>query len=160
MDSSISYSDLSTKVNVSEDRLKHLVRNAAVCSHYLAENDKGEVKHTSNSAIWQLDPMMANGMEVMLNHLPESSFRLGDVCKRDPSDENEQISGFSLARDRPLFEYLEKNPDQGQKFAAHMRAQAAKSGDSAIQECYDWHTMSNKTIVDVGACVSRDRQTC
>lgn len=93
--------------------------------------------------------MMANGMEVMLNHLPSSSFHLGEVCTRDPNDEQERVDGFSLARGAPLFEYLESNPDQGRRFAAHMRAQAAQSGDEAIQECYDWDSMKGKTLVDV-----------
>lgn len=149
LEGSISYADLSTKVGVSEDRLKHLIRNAAVCSNYLRETEDGDVAHSPNSSIWQLDPMMANGMEVMLNHLPSASFKLGEVCTRDPNDEQENIDGFSLARGAPLFQYLETNPDQGRRFAAHMRAQAAQSGDEAIQECYDWDSLKGKTLVDV-----------
>ncbi|KEF58055.1 uncharacterized protein A1O9_05978 [Exophiala aquamarina CBS 119918] len=150
LEGSISYADLSAKVGVSQDRLKHLIRNAAVCSNYLRETANGEVAHSPNSSIWQLDPMMANGMEVMLNHLPSSSFHLGEVCTRDPNDEQERVDGFSLARGAPLFEYLESNPDQGRRFAAHMRAQAAQSGDEAIQECYDWDSMKGKTLIDCG----------
>jgi 6-hydroxytryprostatin B O-methyltransferase len=149
LEGSISYADLSAKVGVAQDRLQHLIRNAAVCSNYLRETENGEVAHSPNSAIWQLDPMMANGMEVMLNHLPSSSFQLGEVCTRDPTDEQERVDGFSLARGAPLFEYLETNPDQGRRFAAHMRAQAAQSGDEAIQECYDWDSIKGKTLVDV-----------
>lgn len=155
LEGSISYADLSAKVGVVQDRLQHLIRNAAVCSNYLRETENGEVAHSPNSAIWQLDPMMANGMEVMLNHLPSSSFQLGEVCTRDPTDEQEKVDGFSLARGAPLFEYLESNPDQGRRFAAHMRAQAAQSGDEAIQECYDWDSMKGKTLVDVS---TRSRQ--
>lgn len=150
MDGSISYHDLSAKVNVSEDRLRHLIRIAALCSNYLAETETGQVTHSPNSSIWQLDPMMANGMEVMLNHLPMSSFRLGDVCTIDPTDDADKVDGFTLARGEPLFQYLESHPDQGQKFAAHMRAQAAQSGDEAIQQGYDWHSMKGKLLVDVG----------
>lgn len=149
LEGSISYPELSAKVNVSEDRLKHLIRIAAICSNFLTETENGDVAHSPNSAIWQLDPTMANGMEVMMNHLPPSAYRLGDVCTQDPVDEDEKLSGFSLARGEPLFQYLETHPDQGRKFAAHMRAQAAQSGDEAIQEGYDWHTMKEKTLVDV-----------
>lgn len=149
LDGSISYTDLSAKVGLSEDRLKHLVRNAAVCSNYLAETETGEVTHSPNSSIWQLDPSMANGMEIMLNHLPSSSFKLGEVCVQDPFDEEEKVDGFSLARGAPLFQYLESNPAEGRRFAAHMRAQAARSGDEAIQGCYDWHSMKGKCLVDV-----------
>ncbi|EHY54589.1 hypothetical protein HRR83_004288 [Exophiala dermatitidis] len=150
LDGSISYEELSAKVGVSTDRLKHLVRVAAVCSNFLAETASGEVKHSNNSIIWQLDPLMANGMEVMLDHLPSSSFKLGDVCIEDPTDEKETVCGFSLARGQPLYEYLENHPDQGRRFAAHMRAQAAQSGDAAIQGCYDWHSLKGKTLVDCG----------
>ena len=151
LEGAISYADLSAKVGVSQDRLKHLIRTAAVCSNYLGETEAGQVTHSENSAIWQLDPLMANGMEVMLDHLPASSFKLGDVCTQDPGDEKEKICGFSLVRDQPLYEYLEKHPDQGRRFASHMRAQAAQHGDSAIRECYDWHSLKGKTIVDVSS---------
>ncbi|KIV88992.1 hypothetical protein PV10_08613 [Exophiala mesophila] len=150
LDGSISYHELSAKVNVSEDRLRHFIRIAALCCNYLAETETGQVTHSPNSSIWQLDPMMANGMEVMLSHLPISSFRLGDVCTTDPTDEAEKVDGFTLARGEPLFQYLESHPDQGQKFAAHMRAQAAQSGDEAIQQGYDWHSMKDKLLVDCG----------
>jgi hypothetical protein len=146
---SISYADLSKKVGVSEDRLKHLVRIAAVCSNFLAETADAEVKHSDNSLIWQLDPLAATGMEVMLDHLPSSSFKLGEVCIQDPLDEKQEVCGFSLARQQPLFSYLETHPAEGRSFAAHMRAQAAQYGDSAIQECYDWDALKGKTIVDV-----------
>ncbi|ETI28470.1 hypothetical protein G647_00919 [Cladophialophora carrionii CBS 160.54] len=147
---SISYADLSKKVGVSEDRLKHLIRIAAVCSNFLAETEDGQVKHSDNSLIWQLDPLAATGMEVMLDHLPSSSFKLGDVCTQDPMDEKQEVCGFSLARQQPLYLYLETHPAEGRSFAAHMRAQAAQYGDSAIQECYDWGGLKGKTIVDCG----------
>ncbi|EXJ86617.1 hypothetical protein A1O3_03570 [Capronia epimyces CBS 606.96] len=150
LEGSISYTDLSARVGVSADRLKHLVRIAAVCSNYLAETETGEVQHSNNSVIWQLDPLMANGMEVMLDHLPSSSFKLGEVCTQDPTDEKETVCGFSLARNQPLYEYLETNPDQGRRFAAHMRAQAAQQGDAAIQGCYDWRSLKGKSLVDCG----------
>ena len=146
---SISYADLSSKITVSETRLKHLVRSAAVCLNFLAETADGNVEHSDTSRIWQLDPQMAAGMEVMLDHLPSSSFKLVESCVKDPTDEKQEISGFSLARQQPLFAYLESHPKEGRKFAQHMRAQAAQFGDSAIQESYDWNRLREKTIVDV-----------
>ena len=93
----IPYTELSKRVRVSEDRLKHLVRIAAVCSNFLGETDDGQVTHSENSLIWQLDPLAASGMEVMLDHLPLSSFKLGEVCIQDPMDEEQEVCGFSLA---------------------------------------------------------------
>ncbi|KAI9878504.1 MAG: hypothetical protein M1823_006948, partial [Watsoniomyces obsoletus] len=131
---SISYADLAKKTNLDEDRLKHLVRNAIVCSGYLAETDKGEVAHSRTSSIWYLDPMMAGGMEVMLDHLPESSFNLGQVCVKDTTDTDEALCGFSNARGKPLYQYLEHNPAEGKKFGGYMRAQASAHGDQAIKD--------------------------
>jgi hypothetical protein len=107
---SISYTEVSTKIAVSEDRLKHLIRIAAVCSDFLAETKHGEVEHSENSRIWQLDPLMSTGMEVMLDHLPSSSFKLGEVCVNDPVDEKREVCGFSLARQQPLYSYPEAYP--------------------------------------------------
>ena len=151
----ISYADLAKRAGISEDRLKHLVRIAAVCSNFLAETEDGQVRHSENSLIWQLDPLIATGMEVMLDHLPTSAFKLGEVCAKDPTDEKQEVCGFSLARDQPLYSYLETHPIEGRNFAAHMRAQAVQYGDSSIQACYDWSALKGKTLVDVSCLRSR-----
>jgi hypothetical protein len=145
----ISYCELSNKASISEDRLKHLVRIAIVCSNFLSETSDGQVTHSENSRIWQLDPLTASGMEVMLDHLPASAFKLGEVCVQDPTDEKQDTCGFSLSHNQPLYAYLEAHPEEGRNFAAHMRAQAAQHGDSAIQDGYDWSALNGKTLVDV-----------
>jgi 6-hydroxytryprostatin B O-methyltransferase len=147
---SVSYADLAKKINLDEDRLKHLARNAIVCSGFLAETENGELTHSRNSAIWHLDPLMAGGMEVMLDHLPESSFNLGKVCIKDGTDTNEGLCGFSNARSAPLYQYLETNPAEGKKFGGYMRAQASAHGDGAIKAGYDWTQLKGKTLVDCG----------
>lgn len=149
-DGSVSYCELAKKINLDEDRLKHLVRNAIVCSGFLAETEHGELKHSPTSSIWYLDPLMAGGMEVMLDHLPESSFNLGQVCVKDSTDTNEQLCGFSNARGEPLYQYLEHHPAEGKKFGGYMRAQASAHGDQAIKDGYEWNTLKGKTIVDCG----------
>ena len=130
--------------------MKHLVRNAIVCSDYLTETENGEVAHSRASSIWYLDPMMAGGMEVMLDHLPESSFNLGPVNKKDITDTDEALCGFSNARGKPLYQYLEHNPAEGKKFGGYMRAQASAFGDQAIKDGYDWTKLAGKTLVDCG----------
>lgn len=131
-----------------------MVRIAAVCSNFLAETEDGQVRHSENSLIWQLDPLVATGMEVMFDHLPQSSFKLADVCAQDPTDEKQEVCGFSLARDQPLYSYLETHPVEGRNFAAHMRAQAVQYGDSSVQACYDWSALKGKTLVDVSCRVT------
>jgi 6-hydroxytryprostatin B O-methyltransferase len=130
--------------------LKHLVRNAIVCSGFLSETSDGQVAHSRASSIWYLDPLMAGGMEVMLDHLPESSFNLGSVNVKDTTDTNEALCGFSNARGKPLYQYLEHNPAEGKKFGGYMRAQASAHGDQAIKDGYDWTSLKGKTLVDCG----------
>jgi hypothetical protein len=91
----VTYQELSEKASVCEDRLKHLVRIAAVCSEFLAETANDEVTHSDISHVWQPDPTMATGMQVKLDHLPEASYKLGEVCAQDPSDERSDICGFN-----------------------------------------------------------------
>jgi hypothetical protein len=115
---SVTYQELSEKTGVSEDRLKHLVRIAAVCSNFLTETENDEVTHSDISRIWQVDPTTATGMQAMLDRLPEASYKLGEVCTQDPSDDKSEVCGFSLARDQPLYACLESHPVEGRGFAA------------------------------------------
>lgn len=93
---------------------------------------------------------MAAGNEVMLDNLPLAAFNIAENFKRDPMDADDKTCPFSVFRDNtPLFQWFEQNPEQGRKFAAHMRAQSSKSGDGAVREGYDWNQLAGKTLVDV-----------
>lgn len=106
------------------------------------------------SSIWYKDPIMAAGNEVMLDNLPLSSFNIAKNYTRDPMDQDDAISPFSTYRnDISLFQWFEQNPEQGRKFAAHMRAQSSKHGDEAVRNAYDWNSLAGKTLVDV--CIFR-----
>ena len=146
---SISYDDLASTLDLNKERLTHLIRNAITCSDYLAESHDGKVKHSAMSAIWHLDPTMANGMEVMMDNLPLSSFHIAQCVQKDPHGTDDSVCPFSVARDKPLFQWFEDNPEQGRKFASHMRAQSSKGGDEAVRNGYDWSKLAGKTLVDV-----------
>lgn len=149
LDGSISYQDLSAQTGLAVDRLQHLVRNAIICSNFLAETPSGEVAHNEISATWHVNKPMAAGFEVMSDNLPAASFKLGDSCSQDPADANSETCGFQVARDQPLYQYLETNPAERAKFAGHMRAQSSSHGDEAVRNAYDWNSLAGKTLVDV-----------
>ncbi|SPO05440.1 related to sterigmatocystin 8-O-methyltransferase precursor [Cephalotrichum gorgonifer] len=168
---SATYSEIAQATTVPESIVRRIVRHAMTNRIFVeSPPGSGRVAHTATSAFLARNPLMGSWIGHNLEearaaavYLPESLRRFS--AEGAPSEEVSE-SAFSVADvDRTggletYWDYLKRTPEgkpegfRSNRFAEAMGA-AAKigstvSGDDVVKSGYDWGSLGEATVVDVG----------
>ena len=160
LDSSISYSELATKCDIYEPDLRRICRSAMAYHRVFCEPKKGFVAHSAASRILVKDQGMRDVLGVMMEDMWTANAKTVEAMVKWRSQEPNK-TGFALANDTEdtLYQFLEKNPVRGKRFAGAMSAFGGGGGSNTssapsklfLAEAFDWRSLpANSIVVDMG----------
>lgn len=154
---SISYQDLSFKVNVPMLNLRRLIRHA-MTNHIFHEPQKGFVAHTRTSRLL-LENAPLNAWVGFMSHdlwLPIAN--VVNAMKKWPGsgESNETSVNLAYNEDLPWFDFLQVDPVFAKRYNMAMQAHGGGEGFamSHTVEGYPWSELGEATVVDVSVIES------
>ncbi|KAI9801588.1 MAG: hypothetical protein M1825_003267 [Sarcosagium campestre] len=153
LDGDISFEELSRLVGFDAGRLERILRLLFVRKIFV-ESRPGYVAHSAVSAHLAKNKELA----AFLGHCTGEAFpaasKLTEAIRQYPHTEEPNQTGFNLALGTPdpLFTFLSKNAARFDRFNLGMAGISQAGGRSAKQvvEGYDWASLGQATVVDVG----------
>ncbi|RJE23609.1 o-methyltransferase [Aspergillus sclerotialis] len=154
LDGLISYTGLSAKAKVPEQRLKSICR-MAITTHLLAEPSPGYISHSSISALLNKNPHYRDWAVFMCQMSAPTAAGLVCASIKWPgsSEKNETAYNFAFNTDLPFFEDLKRNPERRNMFSGYMRCIAAEGSSSGVRflvDGFDWEGVGEGVVVDIG----------
>jgi hypothetical protein len=159
IDSEISFIDLSSKVDLSVDRLRRVLR-CAIAFRIFRESTVGYVSHSVTSKV-----LRENGARAWMGHQLEemlpASAKLVESFEKYPDSENHDETAMSMAfygSDRKTYwEILNKEPWKVKRFSDGLEYVTTTGGQDFrhVVRAYDWSKFGDVTLVDVGGSSGR-----
>ena len=158
LDSSISYTDLAAKCDLYEPDLRRICRSAMAYHRVFCEPKRGFVAHSAASRLLVRDQGMRDVLGMMMEDMWTANAKTVEAMAKWRSQEPNK-TGFALANETEdtLYQFLDKNPVRGKRFAGAMSAfgGGGNAGSTPpklfLAEAFDWNILpAESTIVDMG----------
>ncbi|KAI1744414.1 S-adenosyl-L-methionine-dependent methyltransferase [Xylaria scruposa] len=149
---SISYGDIAQKTGMNEQMTRRLVRHA-MTMRIFHEPEPGMVAHTQASKLLQ-----SLEVNAFMRFHPDigwpTSVKMIDALKKWPGSQEPNETAFSLANNEniSIYDVFTREPERALDFASGMRAfgSLSKFHIDRVVEAYDWESLGQATLVDVG----------
>ena len=160
LDSSISYTELATKCDIYEPDLRRICRSAMAYHRVFCEPKRGFVAHSAASRLLVKDQGMRDVLGMMMEDMWTANAKTVEAMVKWRSQEPNK-TGFALANETEdtLYQFLDKNPLRGKRFAGAMSAFGGGGGSNAnsappklfLAKAFDWGSLPvGSNVVDMG----------
>ncbi|KAF5010177.1 hypothetical protein FDECE_3670 [Fusarium decemcellulare] len=151
---SLPYADVATKAKVPVSTLRSVAR-MAMTAGILCETKDGNLSHNSLSASFVENPLMRVQLLHMFNQTVPLMAQLANATEKwgETTAPNETAYNLVHNTDLPFFQHLKSRPDLGKGFEDFMKSRAVSHTGSNVEhllEAFDWKSLGESTVVDVG----------
>ena len=150
--SSISYHELASHAEVTEERLKSVVR-MAITSGIFAESTAQQVEHTAISQLLRDNQNFRDWALFMCDISAPTAGSMAEAHKRWPDDLDKTHTAYNVAfgHDLPFFKHLAQTPDRHKQFSGYMRSVTSGEGTHMkhLVNGFDWSKLGKAQVVDV-----------
>ncbi|KAF2111944.1 O-methyltransferase-domain-containing protein [Lophiotrema nucula] len=145
--------EIAKKSGMHPDDTKQMLNHALTLGLF-QQPKPGVIAHTASTQAIINVPHMSELIDSCLDSFWIASPHVVDAMEKWPGSQEPTETGYNLARnvDVPFFIDLSQNPTKMAKFAETMKfLQSTPEQDPKFAlEAYDWATLANGTVVDVG----------
>ncbi|KAJ9605325.1 hypothetical protein H2200_009982 [Cladophialophora chaetospira] len=152
VDKDISYKELADTAGVDQSQCTRILKFMAT-QNFFQQTRPGYIGHTAMSKL-----LLVPDFRDTVGYVTEESFsgapRLSENAEKYPGSQEKNQAPWHLANntDLPIFEYFEDQPARMGRFMGCMRALASAESYSIknMIEAFDWQSLGNGVVVDVG----------
>ncbi|KAL8765648.1 MAG: hypothetical protein Q9209_007328 [Squamulea sp. 1 TL-2023] len=148
-----SFADMAAKSGLPEATVRRLLRHA-MAFRIFQEPREGIVRHTAASKALADTPLLRQWIGMMSEELWPAAAKAVDALNKWPGSEEPNNTGFNIANntDATIFDEISKHAVRDQRYADAMTFSSRRPDlePNRILEGYDWNSLGESTIVDVG----------
>ncbi|KAI0436031.1 putative O-methyltransferase [Xylaria telfairii] len=154
MEGKISFAELAKATDLHVIDLRRIIRFAMSFHRLFTEPQEGFVAHSAGSKVLATDEIVRAGVAQSYDEFYGFLGRTADALDSFKDCEPNH-TGFALARntDMNMFDFLRTQPSKANQFSKAMRCYTASEpgySESYLLEGYDWDSLGEATVVDVG----------
>lgn len=154
----VNYSELAQAANVSENKLKGVIR-MAMTTKLFCEPFPGRIMHTSTSKLLATNPNYHDWAVFMCDLSAPTAASMVDAHKAWPNSDKKNQTAYNVAfsHDQPYFDHLRQQPERHRQFAGYMQAVTTSEGTDLIHliNGFDWKSLGEARVVDVSIKLRR-----
>ncbi|KAI1204466.1 sterigmatocystin 8-O-methyltransferase [Annulohypoxylon truncatum] len=147
----LSFAEVAEKTGLSHAEVRRVLRHV-MAMRILQEPEPEMVAHTKVSKFMSLPHIQAWVQFEGKDTWPACA-RVADALEKWPASDDFKETGFALANDgKSVFEVLHADPERAMRFGNGMKSldHVPGCGDMLVSKAYDWSSLGNTYIVNVG----------
>ncbi|KAI0468883.1 S-adenosyl-L-methionine-dependent methyltransferase [Xylaria cf. heliscus] len=150
LDGTISIDALASSTRLSPDVVGRVLRLLAT-QRVFHEIRKNEFAHTPLSATIAKEEDLEASFHMQMDEVFQAASETAKYLRQSPSKLDGAHCPFSMRFQMPIFEYYKQNPEKGERFGKALAGATQLDRDvDALCNQYDWQSVQNGTVVDVG----------
>ncbi|KAK6860721.1 hypothetical protein PG995_004357 [Apiospora arundinis] len=147
----VSFAEIAEKTGLSHAEVRRVLRHA-MAMRILQEPEPEMVAHTKVSKFLSLPHIQAWAQFEGKDTWPACT-KVADALEKWPASDDIKETGFALENDgKSVFEALHDDHDRAMRFGSGMKSldYVPGCGDMLVSKAYDWASLGNSYIVNVG----------
>ena len=154
VDGQATYEEISEASGINVVNLRRIMRYA-MTNYIFREPVAGVVVHTASSQLMAEDELTKNALVTMSSEGFGAAAKTAEAMSLHPNSDEPALSGWGLANEAvyPLYEELARHhPERALAVADSMDAYNSWIPIEPLLDNYDWASLGQATVVDVGGC--------